>query len=128
MARSLADEFGFAVIFVWQPTLSVTKKRLTDYEAYRMAWEEDVGLELNSLMARCTATVDSVMALHSEIPYVPFNGLFDSDTTTVFLDGFGHVTERANAIIGDTVAGLVAALLGRGGNEPARQGGGAAGQ
>ncbi len=117
MVRSLADEFGFAVIFVWQPTLSATKKRLTDYEAYRMAWEEGVGLELNSLLARCATTADSVLALHGDIDYVQLNGLFDSDTTTVFLDGFGHVTERANAIIGDTVAGLVASLPGRGGNE-----------
>jgi hypothetical protein len=128
MARSLADEFGFAVIFVWQPTLSATKKRLTDYEAYRMAWEENVGLELDSLLARCTTTVDSIMALHTDVHYVQLSGLFDSDTTSVFLDGFGHVTERANAIIGDTVAGLVAALLGRGGNEAGRQGGGAVGQ
>ncbi len=116
MARSLADEFGFAVIFVWQPTLSATKKRLTDYEAYRMAWEENVGLELDSLLARCTTTVDSVMALHTDVHYVQLSGLFDSDTTSVFLDGFGHVTERANAIIGDTVAGLVTARLGRRGN------------
>ncbi len=128
MVRSLADEFGFAVIFVWQPTLSATKKRLTDYEAYRMAWEEGIGLELNSLLARCATTADSVMALHGDIHYVQLGGLFDSYTTTVFLDGFGHVTEQANAIIGDTVAGLVAALLGRGENEAGRQGGGAAGQ
>ncbi len=116
MVRSLAEEFGFSVIFVWQPTLGATQKRLTDYEAYRMSWEEDVGLELQPLLRRCASTVDSVMALHPDLPYVPFSSLFDSDTTDVFLDGFGHVTERANTVIGDSIAGLVTARLGRRGD------------
>lgn len=34
----------------------------------------------------------------------------------VFLDGYGHVTERANAVIGDSIAGLVTARLGRRGD------------
>lgn len=113
---SMAVEFGFADVLVWQPSLGATGKRLSDYEAYRSAWDEDVGLEVARLMRRCVAAVDSTMALHPAVPYVSFNALFDDDTTSVFLDGFGHVTELANGVIGDSIAGLVAARLSRRGD------------
>jgi hypothetical protein len=42
---------------------------------------------------------------------VSFSTLFDNDSTTVFLDGFGHVTEQAYGVIGDSIAGLISGYL-----------------
>ena len=51
------------------------------------------------------------MAIHPDVPYVSFSALFDRDTSTVFLDGFGHVTEQAYGVIGDSIAGLISGHL-----------------
>ncbi|MGH7665463.1 MAG: SGNH/GDSL hydrolase family protein [Gemmatimonadaceae bacterium] len=108
MGEALGREFGFSVHFFWQPLRATTGKPLT-------AWEAAAGApaEYGVLLRRCTAAVDSVMADRRERTYFPLHALFDEDTATVFLDDFGHVTERANGIIADEILRRVGPILGR---------------
>ena len=65
-----------------------------------------------AMARRCAVAADSALALQPSIPYYPLHSLFDRDTSDVFTDDYGHVTERANGVIADHVAALVASRLG----------------
>ena len=44
--------------------------------------------------------------------YFPLDSLFfDQDTTSVFLDQYGHLTEQANAIVANRIVDLLVPLL-----------------
>ena len=111
--EALATAFDFTPLFIWQPPRAMTGKPLTDYEEFRQAWEARGSAHIAPILARCSSVVDSLMAGRPDTRYLPFHSLFDRDTTTVFLDGFGHLTERANAVVGDTLARLVESMLSR---------------
>lgn len=111
---ALGREFGFRPLFIWQPTLAMTGKDLSEYEAFRRSWEASGERSIGPYLRSCSAVVDSLMARHPDIPYMPFHGVFDGDTATAFIDGFGHLTETADAVVGDSIAGLVSGLLRRG--------------
>ena len=110
MARvmgALGREYGFPVLLLWQPTLARSRKPRTAWEASLA----DARPELQRLTVRCSALTDSLLSGGPARTYFPLHSLFDRDTATVFLDHFGHVTERANGVIADRAVELVAPLL-----------------
>jgi hypothetical protein len=109
IARGIGREFNFDVLYAWQPTLAATHKPLTPYEAALPldAWRRR---HQQSLVA-CGEAAQSVMATIGGANFTSFASLFDADSGDVFLDNFGHLTERAAGVVGDTLAGLVAARL-----------------
>src|SRR5690606_20454180 len=106
--EALAAEYGFAGVFLWQPLLATTGKRLT-------AWEQRIGSPpgYSALLRRCSAVVHGTLADRRGVSYFPLDDLFDSDTSTVFIDDYGHVTEAANAVIAARIVEIVAPLLGQ---------------
>lgn len=111
MVEALGSEFGFAPVFVWQPTLATTGKPLSYYEGYRLRWEAQEAWHIAPLLERCSAVVDSLMGLRPRSRYHGLGALYDRDTVTVFLDGYGHLTLWGSALLGDSIAGLVDPVL-----------------
>ena len=104
---AVARAFGFDAAFVWQPMLATSGKRRTPWErsaARDTAWD--------AMVTRCTAMVDSTMRADRTVQFASLSKLFDGDTTDVFLDDFGHMTERANTTVAAAIADLIAQRLG----------------
>lgn len=107
MIQAESGAFGVRPVFLWQPMLATARKSRSSWEA-RMASDTAWG----TMVRRCTASVDSAMAHHRALPYVPLHSMFDSVGESVFLDDYGHLTERGNAAVADSIARLVAERLG----------------
>ena len=84
--------------------LATTRKPLTD-------WERSLPTPTNTwrnLVSVCTAAVGDTVAARELDSFVPLHELFDDDTSSVFLDDFGHIKETANRRV---VAAIVDKLL-----------------
>lgn len=105
-AEGLGREFGFTPVFLWQSQWATTGKQLT-------AWERSITAEagLPELIWSCTRAVDSLMQDRAGHAFVSLTDLFDGDTTSVFLDEFGHLTEAGNKVVAQRIADLVIPLL-----------------
>ena len=109
-ARSIdatAAAFRFDAMFFWQPLLATTGKPLTRWE--RKARGPGAWL---GMLQRCTAAADSVLASSPDISFQPLHTLFDRDSGEVFVDDYGHLTERANAVLAREIARRVGERLG----------------
>jgi hypothetical protein len=105
--EAVARVSGFEPVFLWQPMLATTGKRLSAWEAGLSSfpgWQPMVQL--------CSAAVDSLLADRRGKTFFNLSGLFDGDSTAAFLDDYGHLTERANGIVADYVASQLAVRLG----------------
>lgn len=104
---SLAATFRFAPVFLWQPLRATSKKPLTE-------WERGIrsGPGWPEMLGRCTAAADSALSDRRGITFFPLHDLFDGDSTSVFLDDYGHLTERGNGIVADYIAARIAERLG----------------
>jgi hypothetical protein len=105
-AEGLGREFGFPVAYFWQPHWATTGKRLTRWEASLRGEGRFPGL-----MRHCSRAVDSAMADRAGRSYLSLTGLFDADTTSVFLDEFGHLTEAGTAKVADAIADRLEKML-----------------
>lgn len=102
MAALLGREYGFRTIFLWQPLRATTRKPLTEWERAVHSWRG-----YREMLQICTEQVDSLMADRTEVEFHQLAGLFDGDTSDVFLDEYGHITESANAVIARRIADLL---------------------
>ena len=106
---ALARNFGFHAVFLWQPLRATTSKPLTSWENSIESWPG-----YREMLHRCTQAADQAMGDRLGRDYFQLASIFDSDTTSVFLDEYGHVTETANAVIADRITGIILPLLGSG--------------
>jgi lysophospholipase L1-like esterase len=106
--EALGRELGFQAVYLWQPHWATTGKPFT-------AWERSIDAEAGfpALMRRCTALVDSLMAERRDSAFVSLAHLFDSDSATIFLDEFGHMTPAGNQRVASQLADLLAGRLAR---------------
>ena len=104
---ALGNAFGFRALFLWQPMLATSGKPRTE-------WERSVTRDStwSNMVKRCTAAVDSAFGAERSGVFASLTHVFDADTANVFVDDFGHMTERANGIVADAIAALVAQRLG----------------
>jgi hypothetical protein len=120
--NGLAHAYDFRALFIWQPMLATSRKTRSAWERQILEWAPGY----DALVRECTASVDSLMANERETQYVPMHSLFDSDTATVFVDNWGHTTERANHVIAHRIAELLAPALSTTPRRPNAAAGGAA--
>jgi hypothetical protein len=116
LVEALADRYGFTPIYVWQPALMSSGKKLTEYERWRIrpadqdpqiARIRDVHLAVPPLLR------ERVPPLVGE-RFVDATAIFDADTLEVFADLFGHTYERANpAVVGSFLPVLTEAAARR---------------
>jgi hypothetical protein len=105
--EAIAAAFSFEVVFLWQPLLATTQKPLSE-------WERGItsGAGWRAMLSRCTAVADSLLADRRGTTFFPLHDLFDRDSTSVFLDDYGHLTERADGIVADYIALRIVERLG----------------
>jgi len=108
-ASALAREHGVATVFFWQPMLATSGKRLGPWERRLSApagW---------TYMAReCARLAEAAMDSLDRVRFVQLRGVFDAETTDVFIDHFGHLTERAGSILSERIASVLDSLLSAG--------------
>ena len=104
---ALAREHGFPIFYLSTPTLARSHKRRTVWEA----WLAGTSRDFQELTVRCGEAVDSLLAPRRGKVYFPMDSLYDGDTTSVFIDHYGHVTERANGVIADRIVALLLPAL-----------------
>jgi hypothetical protein len=59
----------------------------------------------------CSLRTDAIMRPATGRTFFPLHDVFDSDTESVFLDHWGHVTEAGNAAIARRIANLISGQL-----------------
>lgn len=103
----LGAQYGFTPLFFWQPALATTRKPLT-------AWERSLEQRepYRLLYGPCTLAVDSIMAGREGAGYFPLDSIYDGDSTSIFLDEWGHVTEHGNEEMADRMTALLLPRLG----------------
>lgn len=113
LAESLARDYGFRILYFWQPMPGTTTKRLTPFESTFLAPTKPDGFrEYVPALARGTSRqVDAAMAQVAAGRFHNLSALFTGDTSTVWMDFVGHITERANLIAADRMVGPVLAEL-----------------
>ena len=113
LVEVLARAFGFHVLYVWQPMPATTVKPLTPYETRVLA-----SLEKGPLLPYVAASeraaagkVDSVMWPIAGARFLNLATLFAADSSAVWLDEIGHLTERASArVAGAMLPAILEAL------------------
>ena len=103
---ALGREFHFRPVFIWQPMLATTRKPLGPFE--RTVPDDPV---LRSMLVRCSALVDSLMAGRRDAPFYDLRDVFDGDSMDVFWDHAGHVTEHGNQVIAERIARIIGPLV-----------------
>jgi lysophospholipase L1-like esterase len=102
MVEGLGREFGFSALFFWQPLLANSSKRKTSWEA---SIRSPRGFR--EALRTCSQRADSLLKDRMGKTYFPLHAVFDPDTSSVFLDDYGHVTERGYGIIADHMVGPI---------------------
>lgn len=106
LADAAGKRDGFDVLFLLQPIHSTSRKTLTPFE------QSIIGNpKRNETIRTCAMSIDSAMAPDRGRTYAPLSDVFDAHKETVFLDGYGHITEEASRVLSDRIATEVAARL-----------------
>lgn len=103
----LGSEMQFETLFFWQPALATTKKPLTPFERSIWSW----GPGYDEMIRACGTVTQARMADREGKTYFTLANIFDQDTSSIFLDTYGHVTEQGNAIIAARIADHLAPRL-----------------
>jgi hypothetical protein len=109
---ALGRDHGFEVVFFWQPLLATSRKPPGPWER-----SLDPGPRWRPLLRACSRSADSLMTA-SGLRYVPLHAVFDGDATDVFVDDYGHMTERGHAVVAAHIAEQLAPLVRAARGEP----------
>lgn len=103
LVESMATQYGFKVLYVWQPTTHTTEKQLDPYEKnLRTLIEADsFQVRVQQIHRQLPAQLDSAMQTIAPGRFVNEMGLFKDDPRPVFVDQTGHNTEAAIPVIVD---------------------------
>lgn len=108
--EALSRAYGFKAVYVWQPSLHATQKRLTPYETQLMESirQDAYQRRLREVFLAVPPLLDSAMATIAPGRFIDASGLFAGDTLSVFVDQMGHTTEVAIPRIVDTIWSQIA--------------------
>jgi len=95
--ESMARAYNFVPIYVWQPSVHSTRKKLTPFEERirRQIAADSFQTRLRDVQLAVPALLDPVMDSLAPGRFVDADRVFDDDTLAVFVDRIGHNTERA---------------------------------
>jgi hypothetical protein len=101
--ESLARTYGFTPVYVWQPTLHATQKKLTPFEQRLMSRIRSDAFQrrLQEVHLAELPLLDSAVVTVAPGRFVNEGRLFRDDSLPVFTDQVGHNTERAIPTIVD---------------------------
>lgn len=109
IVRALAREYGFRVLFVWEPSLA-TKRAKSDHER---RVESDGALSLEMRRRIFCAVIDEYRlraGLTGPADTLDLSALFDERADPVYID-FAHLTEAGNATVAEAMLPTVAAIV-----------------
>lgn len=111
--EALARLYGFQVLYFWQPIPRTTSKPLTTYEVAVLDTLSHDAMHrmLRGVDRRATVQMDSAMKPIAGDRFQNLVGLFNGDTSTVWLDFIGHVTEKSNTKIAAAMVGPIVNAL-----------------
>jgi hypothetical protein len=97
IVEALSRAYGFRVLYVWQPSLQATGKRLTPWESQLLASidRDPFQRRLRALHAAVLPLLPAAVGPAVGARFVNESTLFANDTTSVFTDQIGHNTEKA---------------------------------
>lgn len=109
----MADDYGFEVMYVWQPSLYTTQKSLTPFEQILMGALDADPFHVTSKTVHATLaqSIDSAMAEVAPGRFLNLSQLFAGDTTDVFMDEIGHTTEEANKAVVEAILPVLLPML-----------------
>lgn len=104
MAEALGVRYGFQVLYLWQPHPATSVKP-------KSPWEQAIQAEpgFPALMQACTSEVEGAMRARGTLSFRSLTPIFDRDTVTVFLDGYGHLTPAAHRQVADSLLAWIPA-------------------
>lgn len=98
LVEALAAAYHFQPIYVWQPALLSTRKKLTERERW-LSGPGRVGEVHRATPPLLRALMPSIAGAR----FTDATTLFDDDSLEVFVDHYGHTYERANPRVVDTM-------------------------
>ncbi|MEO7458053.1 MAG: SGNH/GDSL hydrolase family protein [Gemmatimonadaceae bacterium] len=104
VVEALAKEYGFTPLYVWQPTLHGTSKRLTKYER-RLMFVIDAdpfNKRLQEVHRVVPALLDVSMPAIVGARFVNASRALDGEAEHVFVDKVGHNTEAGVPVLVDS--------------------------
>jgi len=113
LVETLANAYNFQAIYVWQPTLHSTDKRLTTYESTLMgAIDADpYHVKMKAVHGLVSRSIDHAMAGVASGRFLNLSALFAGEGAPVFVDEIGHTTEEANKPLVEAMLPLLRAAL-----------------
>lgn len=95
--EALAHTYGFTAVYVWQPSLHATQKRLTPFEARLMSsiTNDPFQRRLQEVHRKVLPLLDSALTPLVAGRFVNEGGLFKDDSMAVYADQVGHNTEAS---------------------------------
>jgi len=109
----MADDYGFEVMYIWQPNLHTTLKPLTPFEQHLMQTIEGKPFHLTSKRIHeiLAQSIDSAMAGVAPGRFLNLWQLFATDISEVFVDNIGHTTEEANDAVVEAILPVLLPML-----------------
>jgi hypothetical protein len=97
LVEALAAEYGFTPIYVWQPTVHTTSKKLTRFEERLMfsIKADPFNSRLREVHFAIPPMLDSIMPRVAAGRFINASNLFHGDTTHIYVDRVGHNSEEA---------------------------------
>lgn len=122
---ALAQEYHFTPLYVWQPSLYTTRKRLTSFERRAASSDSD---DCSRTVSRVSQLLGAKLAESRDSAggrFLDLSALFDAETATVFVDRASNTTEAASGTVARALAARLVPTLARTRNEHAVGRGGA---
>lgn len=115
IVEGLSMVYGFTPLYVWQPTIHATRKKLTSYEGQLMRGirKDPFQVRLQEVHLAVPALLDSSMAELAPGRFVEDAWLFTGDPQPVFVDRIGHNTESSIPQIVDSFWPSLKAAVGK---------------
>ncbi|HET7468305.1 MAG TPA: SGNH/GDSL hydrolase family protein [Gemmatimonadales bacterium] len=105
--EALSQANGFPTYVFSQPLLGRSRKVRTSWER----WLDSSNVDFQHMLVTCSLRADSLLQPAMGRTFFPLYDLFDSDTASVFLDHWGHLTEAGNAAIARRIADVITGQL-----------------
>jgi hypothetical protein len=104
LIEALKDEYGFTPIYVWQPAVHTTAKRLTRFEERLMHGikADPFNNRLREVHFAIPPMLDTIMPRLAPGRFVNAANLFKGDTAHIYVDRVGHNSEEAIPTIVDS--------------------------
>ena len=113
IVEGLSTVYGFTPLYVWQPTIHATRKKLTSSEDRLMSGirKDPFQRRLQEVHLAVPALLDSSMTALAPGRFVDDAWLFTGDPQPVFVDRIGHNTESSIPQIVDSFWPLLKAAV-----------------